>query len=132
MMTSPSKRTQRAWIVAFWLYFLFLMLVSLAAYLQWLPEKVADYDKAGHLILIGTAGILSHQALGQRMMPIGKFFLPLGPVLVTLFSAIDETLQMLSPARSHSLTDLAANWIGIWLFYGIFWIISKSGFVNEK
>ncbi|MBP0013369.1 MAG: VanZ family protein [Roseofilum sp. SBFL] len=125
MRTPSPKKADRRWIVAFWIYFGLLLFISLAAYLRWIPARVADYDKFGHLFLIGTAGILSHQALGERMIQLGKISLPLGPILVTVFSFIDETLQIFSPARSYSLIDLMANWIGIWMFYWLLVIIRR-------
>ncbi len=59
------------------------------------------------------------------MIQLGKISLPLGPILVTVFSFIDETLQIFSPARSYSLIDLMANWIGIWMFYWLLVIIRR-------
>lgn len=121
-MKSKHHSRNKGWIIAFWLYFLLLVFISVSAYLKILPPEVSNYDKLGHFILLGIAGFLSHQALGRRTIATRGVKIPLGPLLVTVFSLIDEYLQMLSPARSFSLTDLAANWIGIWFFY----------FVGEK
>ena len=92
-------------------------MISVCAYLKILPPQLAVYDKLGHFILLGFASFLSHQALGRRMVGAIAFLIPLGPLLVTFFSLIDECLQILSSARSFSLIDLGANWIGIWVFY---------------
>lgn len=53
------------------------------------------------------------------MMAISFLSLPLGPVLVSLFSTLDEFLQIFSTTRSFDLFDLAENWLGIWIFYGV-------------
>jgi len=118
-MKSQHHSGNKGWIIAFWLYFLLLVFISVSAYLKILPPELTNYDKLGHFILIGIAGFLSHQALGRRTIATPVVKIPLGPLLVMVFSLIDEYLQMLSPARSFSLTDLGANWIGIWVFYWV-------------
>jgi VanZ family protein len=45
---------------------------------------------------------------------------PLGPMIVSSWSILDESLQLFSPNRSFSFADMAANLIGIWLFYVIY------------
>ena len=118
-MKSRGQWKNKGWIIAFWLYFLLLVFISVSAYLQILPPQLTAHDKLGHFILLGIAGFLSHQALGRRTIATRGVKIPLGPLLVTGFSLIDEYLQMLSPARSFSLSDLGANWIGIWFFYWV-------------
>lgn len=118
-MKFQQNSRNKGWIIAFWLYFLLLVFISVSAYLKILPPVLTNYDKLGHFILLGIAGFLSHQALGRKTIATIGIKIPLGPLLVTIFSLIDEYLQMLSPARSFSLIDLGANWIGIWFFYWI-------------
>ncbi len=117
--TAQTLISQKSWIVIFWLYVLILVIISACAYWQLLPASLTANDKLGHFILLGTAGFFSHQALNHRMLKTALFPLPLGPVLVSLVSAIDEFLQIGSTVRSFDLVDLSANLIGIWLFYAI-------------
>ncbi|MGK7900582.1 MAG: VanZ family protein [Hormoscilla sp.] len=118
-MKSQHKSGNKGWIIAFWLYFLLLVGISVSAYLRILPPQLTAHDKLGHFILLGTASFLSHQALGRKMIATPVVKMPLGPVLITILAFIDENTQVLSAARSYSMTDLAANWIGIWVFYWI-------------
>lgn len=118
-MNVYSMSKNLGWIIAFWVYFLILLAISIAAYLQALPGSLTQHDKLGHFILLGLAGFLSHQALGRRILKTPWLSLPLGPCLVTGFSLIDEFLQLFSSTRSFDLVDLWSNWIGIWLFYAI-------------
>lgn len=113
------KSSNRGWAIAFWLYFLILLAIFVGAYLKVLPPQLTVYDKLGHFILLGIASFLSHQVLGRRTVKALAFRVPIGPLLVTFFSLIDEGLQVLSSARSFSLIDLGANWIGIWVFYWV-------------
>ncbi|MDI9639555.1 VanZ family protein [Oscillatoria amoena NRMC-F 0135] len=118
-MKAQDATQNRGWIIGFWLYFLLLVLISVGAYLQALPENLTQQDKLGHFILLGLAGFLGHQALGRRSISVLRVMLPLGPSLATVFSTIDEFLQLLSTTRSFDLVDLWSNWIGIWLFYAV-------------
>ncbi|HEY9671228.1 MAG TPA: VanZ family protein [Waterburya sp.] len=113
---------QRNWVIAFAIYFLILLTIIALAYLGILPVKVGVipfYDTIGHFILLGSASFLGHKALGGQMTKIGcfPFVLPLAPILVSIFAAVDETLQAFSPLRTSSLSDMTANLLGIWGFY---------------
>lgn len=120
------KSTQR-WILAFCLYFLILLTIIVLAYRGILPVKISAipfYDTIGHFILLGIASYLAHKSLGKRMIKTWPLAitLPLGPILVTIFAIVDESLQMLSPLRTSTLSDLVANLVGIWFFY---WLASR-------
>jgi VanZ family protein len=47
------------------------------------------------------------------------FALPLAPLIISVFAAVDESLQALSPLRTSTLSDMTANLVGIWAFYGL-------------
>lgn len=101
------------------------MAICVSAYLKILPVKsstIPFYDTIGHFILIGLASFFSHLAMKKRKITIGTFLLPLAPLLVSIFTLIEEVLQNLSPYRTFSLSDLAADLVGIIFFY---WLAEK-------
>ncbi|MBD2461595.1 VanZ family protein [Oscillatoria sp. FACHB-1407] len=108
------------WAIAFCLYLLILVVITVAAYLRILPtqlDAIPAYDTLGHFFLLGIASYLSHLALRGRTFFIGRYSLPLGPTLIGAIVIVDETLQGLSPYRTVSMTDVAASFSGILLFY---------------
>jgi VanZ family protein len=123
-----SLKLKRNWTILFSLYFLFLLTVIISAYRGILPvelEHIPFYDTVGHFLLLGIASYLGHKALDGQMFKI-RFFpvaLPLAPVLITMFIAIEESFQLLSPLRTASLVDMTANLIGIWGFY---WLATRK------
>ena len=115
-------KLNRNWVIAFGLYFLVLLTIIGLAYWGILPVKVSAipfYDTIGHFILLGSASYLGHKALGRQMITIWlfPFALPLAPLIISAFAAVDESLQALSPLRTSSLSDMTANLVGIWAFY---------------
>ena len=119
------KSNQR-WVLGFILYFVILLTIFVFAYLGIVPVKISAipfYDTIGHFILLGFASYLGHKALGNRMINIWSrcMSLPLAPILISIFALLEQSLQLLSPLRSSTLSDLAANLIGIWFFY---WLAS--------
>ncbi len=113
---------QQKWVIAFAIYCLILLTIIALAYLGIVPVKVGGipfYDTIGHFILLGSASFLGYKALGGKLTKIGcfPFALPLVPIFLSIFAAVDETLQAFSPLRSSSWSDMTANLVGIWLFY---------------
>ena len=120
MTRKPAPWFNPHWAIAFGVYLLVLIVISASAYLQVLPTQLAaipSYDILGHFFLLGIASYLSHLALRGRALNIGRCTLPLGPTLIVLIVIVDETLQGLSPNRTVSITDVAASFSGILLFY---------------
>jgi hypothetical protein len=115
------KLAQKKWQVAAGLYFLLLLTIVLLADTGNLPvellSKIPHYDTAGHFILYGIASFLSHRAINRRMLVIFNFPLPLGPLIFSIVTIIEEMLQELLPNRTFSLTDMGASLLGIVLFY---------------
>ncbi|MDX2211920.1 MAG: VanZ family protein [Oculatellaceae cyanobacterium bins.114] len=110
----------RQWAIAFCLYLLVLLVITLAAYLDILPTQLAaipSYDTLGHFFLMGIASYLSYLALRGRMICVWRCAMPLGPALIGAIVIVDETLQAFSPYRTVSVTDVAASFSGILLFY---------------
>lgn len=114
----------RNWILAFGLYVVFLLTIIILAYLGVFPVKLPTipfYDTLGHFILLGSASYLGHKALGGQMIKMWScpLSIPLVPIAISIFAAVDESLQALSPLRTSSWLDMMANLVGIWVFYGL-------------
>lgn len=112
-------KSNRRWVLAFWLYFGILMSISLSAYLKVIPTELSQfphYDTVLHFLLLGIAAYLSHLALNKRKIQIVNISLPLAPFIVFFFCIVDEIIQLFVPYRSADLGDLAADLCGILLF----------------
>lgn len=96
------------------------MTIIVAAYARLIPVQVAAfplYDKLGHAVLLGTASFLGHRATGRKHVRLGRWAVPLAPLLVALAAFAEECLQAFSPYRTFSMLDYACDLIGIVLFY---------------
>ena len=105
-------------VVLFWLYVGILCLIALLAYLRRIPGLITAipyYDLAGHFILMGAAAYLGHRAFGKPAVLLFGWRVPLVPSIVTLVVGLEEILQALSPNRTSSLSDFAADLSGILL-----------------
>lgn len=114
--------TPRSFAVLLVAYLVVLAGIDLAAYLSVIPTKlhmIPLYDTVGHFVLLGLAGFLLHRALGRRAWRVLGIPLPVGPMLVVLGAAAEETLQVLSPVREACLSDFLADVVGIALFCAI-------------
>ncbi|WP_042342405.1 VanZ family protein [Calothrix sp. PCC 7507] len=119
-------KSNRRWVLAFWLYFGILMSISLSAYLKIIPTELSQfphYDTVLHFLLLGIAAYLSHLALNKRKIQILNINLPLAPFIVFFFCILDEIIQLLVPYRSADLVDLGADLCGIVLFT---WLAEKQ------
>lgn len=132
MNFSRLKFSKKGWIFAFWFYLAVLMTIIISAYLKVLPVKSSSipyYDTVGHFVLLGMAAFFGHLALNKRKISVGNISIPLAPLLVVIFCVIDELLQILSPYRSASFYDLAADFVGIAVFY---WLAERVKFKQSS
>lgn len=121
---NENMKWNRNWAIAFGLYVGFLLTIITLAYLGFFPVKlpmIPFYDTLGHFILLGSVSYLGHKALGERMIKVWfcPLSIPLVPLAISIFAAVDESLQTLSPLRTSSWLDMIANLVGIWVFYGL-------------
>jgi len=73
-------------------------------------------DKIGHFLLMGSLALLVNLAMDVRRINIrGRYFL-LGSLTVCLIVTLEELSQIAIPARTFSFYDLAADYLGIYLF----------------
>lgn len=111
------------WAIRTAFFFLFIAALSVAAYLGKLPawtQAFPHFDWAAHFLLLGGLGFCFHRLMRDRAVGFLGMTFPLGPMIVSSWSILDESLQLFSPNRNFSFADMAANLIGIWLFYVIY------------
>jgi VanZ family protein len=121
-MNLNSSRSLPIWRGAFAVYLAILALIIVLAYLGLIPTEIAYipyYDTIGHFALLGIASYLLHRALDRRAWPIGNIRVPAGPLIVAAVALVEESAQSLSPIRTFSLFDYAADLVGIW---GAYWL----------
>ena len=115
------KLASKKWLIPTILYFLLLLTIILLADTGNLPleqlSKIPYYDTIGHFILYGIASFLSHRAINRRFLIIFNYPLPLGPLIFSIVTIIEEMLQQILPHRTFSLIDLGASLLGIIIFY---------------
>ncbi len=123
MKHKKEKLYHKRWVLFFWGYFAVLLTIFILAYLRMIPVKIAKipfYDTLGHFLLLGLTSYFAHRALGRRMINLFNFAIPLGPFLVGIFAVAEESIQVISPYRTFSFIDMAANLSGIIFFY---WLV---------
>ena len=111
-----------------WLYFataLFagaILLISISATMNWGLEyfarvrQIPGGDKLAHFLLMGGMSLLVNLSLRAKQLRLPGGSILLGSLVLYLLVTIEEFTQMLLPSRSFDLTDLAANYLGIYLF----------------
>lgn len=101
-------------------FFVFIVVVSVLAYLQILPTQykhIPYYDSIGHFMLFGILGYLVHIACNRKHVALFGFAWPVAPVLVICYAIVDEVLQIFSSVRTFDLYDLGFGILGIATFY---------------
>jgi polysaccharide biosynthesis protein VpsQ len=113
----PARERTRPWRVAAYAYLGFILLILLLAYLGRIPAilgRIPHYDTIGHFVLLGIASYLGHRAMGHRSVRVLGAAIPLAPLLISSLALTEEALQGLSPNRTLSAIDYAADLAGIW------------------
>nr|AYM52942.1 hypothetical protein [Jahnella sp. MSr9139] len=96
--------------------------LSAGAYLGLFPNhlpSVPHADLAAHALGFGMLAVFLDGALGHRPLHGGVPFPRLGPALVLAGAGLEELAQGLSPRRSSSLADFAADAAGVLVLTGI-------------
>ncbi len=118
-------KENKRWIYSAISAMIFLMLVSILAYLKFIPTEIKSipyYDSIGHFILFGIFGFLAEMAFDGRKYKLFGLHFPLGATIVGLYATIDETLQIFSRNRTFDLHDLGFGLLGIAVAY---WLSKK-------
>jgi VanZ family protein len=113
-------------------YFLFLALVvyfaDSRAHLHWFTylRSIPGGDKYGHFLLMGSLAFLVNLSLSCRVVSIaGRRFL-LGSLLVLVLITIEEFSQRFVPYRTFDLTDLLADYLGVFVFSWLAVVIQRK------
>jgi hypothetical protein len=122
----------RRWRLLLVGYVLVLCGILAAAYLGLVPTETARlplFDTAGHFVLIGVAAALADGAWGYRRTLLRLFgatvALPTAALVVTAIAAVEELVQLLSPARTFDPVDLAADLGGALAFCWAFELMRR-------
>lgn len=112
----PPPKLRRLYRIGLAGWFGLILLIDLGAYTGILPTQIRQlpyYDTILHFILVGTFGALLDAALLHRPIVRIPFVPRVGPGIALALAGTEEYLQRLSPRRSSSWSDLAANFSGI-------------------
>ena len=102
--------TLRRYRLAFALHLAALVVTAGLAYTGRLRlPRIPHLDLAGHALLFGVLAALADGALGRRTIA----GVPAAPALVLFGAGVEELLQGLSPRRTSSVVDFAADVAGI-------------------
>ena len=81
------------------------------------PVRSLPYgDKIGHFLLMGFFSFLLNLALNSKTVSAWKFNYLLGSLIVLTVVTLEEFSQIFIRGRSFDLTDLVADFLGIFLF----------------
>ena len=115
-----SSLVTRFWRVAFVVQLVVVVAIATGAYLGWLPtfyQRLPHADLLAHAVLFGLLAGFLDGALGHRPLLRGRApWLRLAPVLVLAVAGVEEYAQRLSPRRTSSFSDYAADVVGVVLF----------------
>lgn len=92
-------------------------------------SNIPHADKLSHFLLFGMLTFLVNISLPHKKIR----FIPLGSLLVFIFSILEEASQFFIETRNFDLVDLTSNFLGIWFFtiLSTKWI-SKFSIQKEK
>jgi len=71
------------------------------------------FDLAGHFTLYGLWGYFFSAAYPTTLFEIGRFKVAQGIIFSTCIAIAEELLQLLSPNRSFTFSDMAFSTLGI-------------------
>ena len=104
----------KKWITLAALCSVLITVILFAAYFGKIPNFIGAipyYDKIGHIVLYGIWSYIFWRVSNRKIL----FNIPLAPAAITVFTVVEEYLQILSPNRTASISDLIFSLAGIWL-----------------
>lgn len=117
------------WLTGIYLFILgLIVLLADRREYQYLFKGIRELpygDKLGHLCLMGLFSFLLNMALGCRTLKIWKAELLLGSLLVALVVTLEEFSQLFITYRSFDLFDLLFDYIGIYAFGFVAYLLTK-------
>ena len=103
------------WKIGFTIHACAVVMIATAAYLGILPTQyrvIPHADLIGHAVLIGALAFFADGLLRFRPLISALRF---APFVVLLIAGIEEMAQSLSPRRTASLLDFAADVGGVFI-----------------
>ena len=90
--------------------------VKSTQYLLKFSGGIPYFDKIGHFILMGGFSFLVNLALKAKTFSVWKFKYLLGSLIVLTVVTLEEFSQIFVSGRAFDVGDLAADYLGIFLF----------------
>ena len=113
-----------------WPQIAIVVLVTLMAYLGYLPWHLLDWpnaDKLLHFLLFGLVAFwLNLWFRGRTWRFAGPVMVPIAILLPFSLALAEESMQALSPIRTASYFDLGADLAGLLLFWGLSLIVLRK------
>lgn len=113
------------WRWLLWPQIAFVMVITLMAYLGYLPWWLLGWplaDKAIHFLLFGAVVFWLNLWLKGQSVAVGQWAIPVAILAPISIAAVEEGIQFFSPIRSADPTDLASDLLGMLFF---FWLSNK-------
>lgn len=118
------------WRWLLWPQVALIVLATQMAYLDLLPGHLLRWpfaDKVLHFLLFGLVAFWLNLWLNGRTWRVAGWKVPVAVVLPLVVALVEEGLQLLSPLRSASLSDLACDLLGVLCFWWLSqWILIRS------
>ena len=83
-------------------------------------------DVLGHFLLVGALAFLVNLGLSNKTVILRSKKILLGSLLLAVLMTLEELAQLFFPARTFSLLDLAASYLGILIFSWLAMKVKKS------
>ncbi len=115
-----TSSNQIRWRWLLWLQVAIALIITQMAYLSILPLSFLRWpfaDKALHFLLIGSVAFWLNLWLNGRRIRLGQFSLPWAIIVPLTIALLEEGLQMFSPVRTASFSDLFSDIAGLLFFW---------------
>ena len=121
MVLDPSSQTEKIFMKFIWKILagicgIGFVVILILAYLKGIPSFISAvpyYDKVGHFLLFGIVGYVLHRVTKRKYVSV----FPLAVTLFSVFTVLEEGMQIFSVNRTFSFSDLIFSLVGIWVFF---------------
>lgn len=118
-------QSQPDWRWLLWPQIAFVIVITLMAYLGYLPRWLLQWplaDKVIHFLLFGAVVFWLNLWLKGQSVSVGRWVMPIAILAPLSIATLEEGMQFFSPIRSADPTDLTSDLLGMLFF---FWLSVK-------
>ena len=123
------KNTKRITILYILLILIIIILANQGDYIYILKNFIAEIpygDKLGHFLLMGMLAFLVNLTFKGAEVKLLKLSVLKGSLIVFILVTLEELSQIFIVTRSFDLGDLASDYLGIFVFGRLAWLISQK------